>query len=96
MVVEVRFPKLGRSVSVASGALLIDAVRSAKLPIASSCRADGLCGRCGVAIAAGADGLPAETPEETRCKQRNRIDPALRLARRTRVTADLSVTAPYW
>ena len=42
------------------------------------------------------DALPAETPEETRCKQRNRIDPALRLACRIRVTADLSVTAPYW
>jgi adenylate cyclase len=95
-VVEIRFPKLGRSVCVESGALLIDAVRSAKLPIASGCGADGLCGRCGVAVSSGADALAVETPEETRCKQRNRIDPALRLACRTRVTADLSVTAPYW
>jgi ferredoxin len=96
MDVEIRFPKHGRSVTVASGALLIEAVRSASLPIASGCGADGLCGRCGVAIVAGADALPAETPEETRCKQRNRIDPALRLACRVRVTGDLSVTAPYW
>jgi ferredoxin len=49
-----------------------------------------------VAVSSGADALAVETPEETRCKQRNRIDPALRLACRTRVTADLSVTAPYW
>jgi ferredoxin len=96
MDVQVRFPAQGCSVRVPSGTLLIDAVRGANLPIASACRADGLCGRCGVAILAGHDGIDAETVEETRCKERNRIDPSLRLACRIRVCADLSVTAPYW
>jgi ferredoxin len=96
MDVQVRFPKLGRSVCVPSGTLLIDAVRSADLPIASACRGDGLCGRCGVAILAGADEVAGETTEESRSKERNRIDPGLRLACRIRVCADLSVSAPYW
>ena len=96
MEVSVRFPKLGRSVRVPAGTLLIDAVRSAGLPIASACGADGLCGRCGVAIVEGRVGVPEETPEETRAKQRNRIEPQLRLACRIRVAADLSVAAPYW
>jgi ferredoxin len=96
MDVQVRFPSRGCSVRVPSGTLLIDAVRDAQLPIASACRADGLCGRCGVAILAGADDVGAETPEETRSKQRNRIDPKLRLACRIRVCADLAVAAPYW
>ena len=96
MDVEVRFPAQGCSVRVPSGTLLIDAVRGANLPIASACRGDGLCGRCGVAILAGYGDVAAETPEETRSKDRNRIDPRLRLACRIRVRADLSVTAPYW
>ena len=96
MDIQVRFPTRGRSVSVPSGTLLIDAVRSAELPIASACRADGLCGRCGVAIVAGAGEVAPESPEESRAKQRNRIDPRLRLACRIRVCADVSVTAPYW
>ena len=96
MDVQVRFPTQGRSVCVPAGTLLIDAVRGADLPIASACRGDGLCGRCGVAVLAGATGIGAETPEESRAKQRNRIDPRLRLACRIRVCADLSVTAPYW
>jgi ferredoxin len=96
MDVQVRFPTQGRSVCVPTGTLLIDAVRSAELPIASACRADGLCGRCGVAVLDGATAIGAETPEESRCKERNRIDPRLRLACRIRVCADLSVTAPYW
>ena len=96
MDVSVRFPTQGRSVCVPSGTLLIDAVRSADLPIASACRGDGLCGRCGVAILAGQSEVSAETAEESSCKERNRIDPRLRLACRIRVCADLSVTAPYW
>jgi len=81
---------------VPSGTLLIDAVRSADLPIANACRGDGLCGRCGVAILAGEREVDPETPEESRTKERNRIDPRLRLACRIRVCAQLSVTAPYW
>jgi len=93
---QVRFPKLGRSVRVPAGTPLIDAVRRANLPIASACGGDGLCGRCGVAIEEGHQSVSAETPEETRAKQRNRIAPQLRLACRIRVAADLSVSAPYW
>jgi adenylate cyclase len=96
MDVEVRFPAQGCSVRVPAGTLLIDAVRRARLPIASACRGEGLCGRCGVAILVGRDEIGAETPEETCAKQRNRIDPHLRLACRVRVRADLSVAAPYW
>ena len=96
MDVQVCFPTQGRSVRVPSGTTLIDAVRGANLPIASACRADGLCGRCGVAILAGADALGVESPEEIHSKQRNRIDPRLRLACRVRVCADVSVSAPYW
>jgi adenylate cyclase len=96
MDVKVRFPAQGRSVRVPSGTLLIDAVRDAKLPIASACRSDGLCGRCGVAILAGAGDVAPETPEESRTKQRNRIDPSLRLACRVRLRADIAVAASYW
>jgi ferredoxin, 2Fe-2S len=96
MDVEVRFPAHDRSIRVPSGTLLIDAVRSADLPIASSCRGDGLCGRCGVAVLGGPGAIDAEQSAETRAKQRNRIDPGLRLACQVRVCADLCVTAPYW
>jgi Na+-transporting NADH:ubiquinone oxidoreductase subunit F len=96
MDVQVRFPSQGRSVCVPAGTLLIDAVRDADLPIASACRGDGLCGRCGVAILAGGADVADETAEETRCKQRNRIAPDLRLACRVSVRADLDVSAPYW
>lgn len=81
---------------MARGTPLIDAVRSAGLPLASACAAGGLCARCGVAILRSASPLAEESPQERRAKQRNRIEPGLRLACRVRADADLSVAAPYW
>lgn len=80
----------------APGSSLLAAARSAGLPIASSCGADGLCGSCGLRVTRGADSLSPETSEEQRIKLRNRIDPSLRLACRTTVGGDVDVTSSYW
>lgn len=88
--------KAFKTVTVPTGSTLIGAIARAGLPLASACGADGLCGRCGVAILAGESALEPETADELRIKSRNRIDPKLRLACRTLVTADLEITASYW
>jgi len=84
----------GRSVLVRKGALLIDAVRQAGLPIASPCGDDLVCGRCGVRILRGK--VTREAQVERLAKARNRVDADLRLACAVRVHDDLEVTATYW
>lgn len=79
-----------------AGSTLLEAVVAAGLPIARACDADGLCGRCGVRVLAGGARLGAEGELETRSKERNRLDPGLRLACRVRIEGDLEVTASYW
>lgn len=96
MHVTVRFLPDGREVRVARGATLLDAARSAGMPLASACGADGLCGRCGLEVVEGLARLPAEDADEQRSKQRNRVDARLRLACRVRLAADATVRAPYW
>jgi 2Fe-2S ferredoxin len=91
---RVRFRPGGRSVEVSKGTLLIDAVREAGLPIASPCGDDLICGRCGVRLLSGR--VTREAPIERNAKQRNRVDPELRLACALRVHDDLEVTADYW
>jgi adenylate cyclase len=93
---EVRFAPSGRSIRVDRGTRLIDAVRRAGLPVASGCGAEGLCARCGMTVLSGGSSLPAESAAEAAAKQRNRIDPAQRLACRVAVESDLEVTASYW
>jgi ferredoxin, 2Fe-2S len=92
----VSFQPSGRSVEVPAGSTILDAVLAARLPIARACGADGLCGRCGVRVRAAGIGVDEPGPGETAVRLRNRLDPGLRLACRTRVLGDVEVTAPYW
>ena len=84
------------AVDVPSGTTLLEAVVSAGLPIARSCGADGICGKCALRILDGETALGPETDDETRIKARNRVDPELRLACRVRVGGDVTATASYW
>jgi adenylate cyclase len=93
---SVRFRPSGGEVHVDVGTTLHAAVLRAGLPIASACGADGLCARCGLDVIAGSERLSPELPDEQRAKQRNRIEPHLRLACQTRVEGDVEVTAAYW
>ena len=93
----VSFQPSGRAIEVPAGSTLLDAALAAGLPIARACGADGLCGRCGVRVLRGAgDAVDAESAAELATRLRNRLDPALRLACRARVLADVEVTASYW
>lgn len=85
-----------RQVHAAQGSNLLEVAREAGLPVASSCGADGVCGRCGLQIIEGTNSLPEPSTRETRVKERNRIDPKLRLACMLTIEGDLVVTAPYW
>ena len=93
---EVCFRPSGQRIRVAHGTSLLEAARLAGLPMASACGADGVCGRCGVEVLAGAGGLSPEQPAEAQVKRRNRIAAEERLACRARLAGDVEITASYW
>ncbi len=92
----VQFSPSSSRIRVEEGTSLHEAVLRAGLPIASACGADGLCGRCGVQVLRGSERLSPETEDERRTKQRNRVEPSLRLACQARVEGDVVITAAYW
>jgi ferredoxin len=83
-----------RTLEVPRGTRLIDAIRSARLPIARSCGDVLLCGRCAVYVLAGEVGR--ESRAEALSKRRARVEPTARLACALRVRGDLSLTTSYW
>jgi adenylate cyclase len=93
----IRFLPSGRSIEIEVGEMtLLEATRQVGLPIASACGENGACARCGLQIIEGAGSLAEETDRERLIKERNRIDPELRLACRVRPRGDLTVRALYW
>ena len=90
----IRFEPSPRSIRGSAGTTLLEAARRAGLPVASSCGADGVCAHCGLEILEGTNSI--ESKSERNIKERNRIDPKLRLACRVTISSDLTVTAPYW
>jgi adenylate cyclase len=94
---EIRFLPSQRTIELASEEMtLLEATRAVELPIASACGENGACARCGLEIVEGLENLAIETERERMIKERNRIDPKLRLACRVRPQGDLTVRAPYW
>ena len=97
MICKIQFLPSERSVLIESDEMtLLEATREAGLPIASACGQNGACARCGLEILEGEMNLEPETDRERRIKERNRIDPELRLACRVRPRGDLKVRATYW
>lgn len=95
--IEILFLPSERRIEIEAGEMtLLEATRAAGLPIASACGENGACARCGLRILEGSEGLEAETEREQRIKERNRIDPDLRLACRVRPRAALTARAAYW
>ena len=86
-----------RTLEIEAGEMtLLEATREAGLPIASACGQNGACARCGLEVISGIDAIEEESEREVRIKERNRIDPELRLACRVRPTGDMTVRATHW
>ena len=93
---RVRFLPSGLEVETPPGTTLLDAAIAVGLPIARSCGAEGVCSKCALRVVDGAAHLSAELPDETRIKNRNRVDAELRLACRSEICGDVTVSASYW
>ena len=81
---------------VPEGTSLLDAARSAGLPIARACSGRGLCGRCDLEILDGRGWLSPESAEERWTRERDAIPAARRLACQARVCGSVLATASYW
>jgi len=93
--IALRFEPSGREIVVQAGTRLFDAVRAAHLPLASSCKGEGTCGRCALQVEGGR--LSAEQPFESAVKVDHRVPADMRLACMCRILeGPLRVRATYW
>jgi ferredoxin, 2Fe-2S len=92
----VTFLPSGRSVEVPAGTTVFEAALRAELPIASSCNAEFICGKCNVRVVRGADALSAQTDPERQLLRRENRPVTDRISCQTLVQGDCAITTSYW
>ncbi len=81
-----------RMVSIQPGLTVLEASRAAGIPHASVCGGRGRCSTCRIRVGAGAENLPAASPDEQKVLRRIGAPPDVRLACQLRPSHDLAVT----
>lgn len=93
---RVKFVPLGREVEVKRGETLFKAARVNGIPIGSSCRGDCVCGWCKVEVVDGMENLSQPSECENKLMTRGNYGENDRVACRSRVFGDVSITTGYW
>lgn len=93
---KVTFLPSGKTAGVVEGTSLFDAAKQAGLPVASSCSADFVCGRCNMQVIAGERNLSPQSDHEKKLLQRDKKPLTDRISCMARVLGDCTVTTTYW
>lgn len=75
---------------------LMGILLKAQLPVASSCKGEGICGKCRVLVLKGNENLSLPTGLETKTKNKNKITDSERLACQAYLTGDITIDTNYW
>lgn len=93
---RIRFAKNFPELQVADGAVLMDVLLAAGLPVASSCHGDGICGKCRIRILEGAENLSKIEELERMLRDRLKVPSEYRISCQTKIHGDILIDTTYW
>lgn len=92
----IRFRKNRPPIEVSPGTNLMQALLDSGIPVASSCRGDGVCAKCRIEIVEGRQNVSPETELEKFLRERHDIPRAERVSCQVSVLDDITVDTAYW
>ena len=92
----IRFRKPREPFDVEAGANLMKALLASGLPVASSCRGDGVCAKCRIEVVDGRQNLSKENDTEAFLRDRHGIPKSERVSCQVTVEGDITIDASYW
>lgn len=90
---KIHLPQRNLTLDAPIGENLMLFLKAAGVPVASSCMAEGICGKCRLRITGN---LSTAGKLERETLERNKIDSGLRLSCLISIESDLVVEASYW
>ncbi|HVK61066.1 MAG TPA: 2Fe-2S iron-sulfur cluster-binding protein [Bdellovibrionales bacterium] len=93
---QIHFEKTRQPLDVPEGTNLMKALLEGGLPVASSCRGDGVCAKCRIQIVSGKENLSPENDREKFLREKFSISRSERVSCQTEIRGDVTVTTSYW
>lgn len=93
---QIRFKRNRPALDVPAGANLMKALQEAGVPVASSCRGDGICAKCRIEIVEGQANLTKPNDREKYLAERFRVPSSDRVSCQVEVLGDVTVDTTYW
>lgn len=81
---------------VKTGAVLMEQLLAAKIPVASSCQGKGVCCKCRVSLVSGIEFVSGATTAEVDLLARNGSEKSHRLSCQIRIFGDVTIDTSYW
>ncbi|MBX2988438.1 MAG: (2Fe-2S)-binding protein [Bdellovibrionaceae bacterium] len=92
----IRRARQGDLITVEVGAVLMNALQDAGVPVASSCGGEAVCAKCVLKVLAGGENLSPPTPDELFLREKDNLPADTRVSCQARVLGDVTVDARYW
>jgi 2Fe-2S ferredoxin len=93
---RIQFVKNKAPIDIPEGIVLMEALLAHGVPVASSCKGDGICGKCRMRIVVGAEHLSTKSSAEASVLEKNLAGDHERLSCQIQVFQDLTVDTGYW
>jgi 2Fe-2S ferredoxin len=93
---KIHMPQLSKTLECEAGANLFRFLRENQVALASSCKGDGICGKCVVQIVQGMENLSISTNLEDKLHAKYNLKPDQRIACQTRVLGNIEIRTTYW
>ena len=74
----------------------MQALLAGGLPVASSCKGDGVCAKCRIQIIEGAQNLSPQNEIEVFLRERHGLSANERISCQTQIFGDITVATAYW
>lgn len=94
--IVISFIKPIPALKVQHGAPLMQSLLQAGLPVASSCRGQGICTKCRVQVVQNPQNLSPTTEREQSLSQQHRFAPDERLSCQAQVNGPITIDTNYW
>jgi 2Fe-2S ferredoxin len=92
----IHFKNGRQALTVPTDSNLMQALLAGGLPVASSCKGDGVCAKCRIQITEGARNLSPQNEVEIFLRERHGLNADERISCQTQVLGDITVATGYW